>query len=234
MTLMTAFWQVFPSISIFPVKPNTLTVKSKVCLFSVFSRVFPLNFNFSHRNQKFVYFQSFDEFFPSISTFYPSRSKVCLFSVFWRVYPFNFNFPQFLKFECCFVYLALPVLVLAFGLCWTLKSISALLSGPSEICPVFEIIALILSINQSKPRNESRDISELRQVCVCEKQSLISPQNSGQWLGKKLILLATDFVFLFLLLTKPASQKTAETSFSSLLFCVAQEEWCYSRRLDGK
>ena len=43
---------------------------------------------------------------------------------------------------------------------------SALLCDPSDLCSFFEIIALILSVNQSKPRTESRDISELRQVCV--------------------------------------------------------------------
>ena len=54
--LFSAFWRVFPSISIFP-------LNSKVCLFLVFWQVFV---------------------FPSISIF-QLNSKVCLFSVFWRV-----------------------------------------------------------------------------------------------------------------------------------------------------
>ena len=178
--------------------------------------------------------------------------------MFWRVFPFNpfnFNYPDFpLLLPFFEIRISNDDLLILFGFgslggrplnsllavlsltqpttveCWLGLTNQRYFATPRR----FEIIALILSINQSKPRNESRDSSELRQVCVCEKQSLISPQNSGKWLGKKLILLTTDFVFLFLLLTEPASHKTEETSFSSLHFCVAQEEWCYSRRLDGK
>ena len=56
--------------------------KSKVCLVSLFWRIFPLNFNFSNQNQKFVYFQCFDEFFPSISTFFPSNDQNQKFTYF--------------------------------------------------------------------------------------------------------------------------------------------------------
>ena len=42
-------------------------VKSKVCLFSPFWRVFSLQFQFFSPNKKFVYFHCFDEFFPSSS-----------------------------------------------------------------------------------------------------------------------------------------------------------------------
>ena len=85
---------------------NWPPVKSKVCLFSAFWRVFP-QLQFFQSNQKFVHFQHFDEIFPqfqftsqikSLFTFciltnfslnfnISVKLKVCLFSAFWRVFP---------------------------------------------------------------------------------------------------------------------------------------------------
>ena len=45
---------------------------------------------------------------------------------------------------------------------------SALFCDPSEHWAVFEIIALILSINESKARNESRDTSDLNTVEILD------------------------------------------------------------------
>ena len=54
-------------------------VKSKVCLFSAFWRVFSYQFQFTpSKKLNFVYFQCFDEFLPSISIF-PVKSKVWFF-----------------------------------------------------------------------------------------------------------------------------------------------------------
>ena len=54
----------------------TLKIKWNVCLFSAFWRVFP-QFQFFLSNQKFVYFQRFDEFFPLNFNFQTQVKMTC-------------------------------------------------------------------------------------------------------------------------------------------------------------
>ena len=44
-------------------------------------------------NEKFVYFQRFDEIFHQFQSFFPVKPKVCLFSAFWRVFSSIAIFP---------------------------------------------------------------------------------------------------------------------------------------------
>ena len=90
-----------PQVQFFP-------TNSKVCLFSVFWRVFksfPPNFNFSRQIQKFVYFQCFDEIFPNGSiSISPVKLKACLFSEFKVLTSFFLSFKFSLQTKSLFIF----------------------------------------------------------------------------------------------------------------------------------